>query len=163
MSFATPHSPACHEEGKTKFEVYALLPLDANLGPIHRRPCISRSLIYVIYGWVFFLTFLNRKEYVSRVCFGGVFRGIKLCFAPLSSSRNTRLRSMFRGGVRGMFRVMFRQSRTSAPYLKLSRQKQSKPMYTCVIYPNVGAPNWPSRIPANTGQLYIAGIDPMVL
>ena len=65
-------------KAETKLEVYALLPLDANLGPIQRGPCISRSLIYVIYGWVFFLTFLNQKAclrsmfcgYVSGVCFG---------------------------------------------------------------------------------------------
>ena len=43
------HRPVTRK-AKTKFEVYALLPLDANLGPIHRRPCISGSLIYVIKG-----------------------------------------------------------------------------------------------------------------
>ena len=72
--------------------------------------------------------------YVSRVCFGGLFRTVLL-------PRTVKFKGSVSGSVSKVcfgvcFGGLFRQSRTSQPYLKLHSPKKCKPIYILYLIRN---------------------------
>ena len=101
---------------------------------------VKLYIIKYIYIWVCLKMRLPGREvclrglfrgsvswYVSRVCFGGLFRTVLL-------PRTVKFKGSVSGSVSKVcfgvcFGGLFRQSRTSQPYLKLHSPKKCKPIY----------------------------------